>query len=55
MNIYSLQIGGPMTDQNKDTTKIQLGEIMSFIGVTYRNMGAGLLAGTEMTQRKLYH
>lgn len=26
----------PMTDQDKDTPKVQLGEAMSFIGVTYR-------------------
>ena len=42
-----------MTDQS--TTKVQLGEPMSFIGVTYRNMGEGLLTGAEMTQGQLYH
>lgn len=28
---------------------------MSFTGVTFRNMGAGLLTGLEMTQRQLCH
>lgn len=28
---------------------------MSFIGVTYRSVGEGLPAGTEMTQRQLCH
>lgn len=28
---------------------------MSFTGVTFRNMGEGLLTGMEMTQRQLYH
>ena len=32
--------------------KVQLGEPMSYIGVSYRNMGEGLLTGTEMTQRQ---
>ena len=45
----------PTTDQSTDTTKVQLGEPMSFIGVTYRNMGEELLIGTEMTQRQLHH
>ena len=39
------------TDQNKNTTKVQLGEPMIFIGVTDRNIGEELLTGTEMTQR----
>jgi hypothetical protein len=42
----------PMTDQSKDTTKIQLGESMNFIDVTYRNMSQGLLTGAEITQRQ---
>lgn len=33
--------------------KIQLGEPVSFTGVTYRNMGEGLLTGAEVTQRQL--
>lgn len=32
-----------MADQSKDTTKIQYDELMSFIGVAYRNMGEGYL------------
>jgi hypothetical protein len=27
-----------MTDQSMDITKVQLGEPVTFIGVTYRNM-----------------
>jgi hypothetical protein len=33
--------------------KVQLCKPMSFIGVTYRNMGEGFLTGAEMTQRQL--
>lgn len=39
-----------MTDQTVDTTNVLLGEPTRFTGVTYRNMGEGFLAGTEMTQ-----
>lgn len=42
-----------MMDQSINTTKVQLGEPMSFIGITYRNMDEGLLI--EMIQRQLYH
>ena len=41
----------PITDLRIDTIKVQIDEQISFIGVTYRNMGEGLLIGTEMTQR----
>jgi hypothetical protein len=34
-----------MRDQSIDTTKVQLGELMSFIGVTHRGVGKGLLMG----------
>ena len=44
-----------MTDQSLDTTQVQLGEPVSFIEVTYRNMGEELLIGSEMTQRQLHH
>ena len=44
-----------MTNQSTNITKVQLGEPMSFIGVTYRNMGEGSCTGAEMTQRQLYH
>ena len=32
-----------MADKSKDIIKVQLNEPMRFIGVTYRNMGEGLL------------
>ena len=37
----------PRTDQSAHTTKVLLGEPISFIGVTYRNMGEGLLTGED--------
>lgn len=40
-----------LTHQIVGTTKVQLGELISFIGVTYRNMDGGLLIETEITQR----
>ena len=43
------------TYQSTNTTEVQLGVPVSFIGVTYRNMGEELLIGTEMTQRQLHH
>lgn len=33
------------TDQSTNTNKVQLGEPLSSTGVTYRNMGEGLLTG----------
>ena len=33
----------PRTDQSAHTTEVLRGEPISFIGVTYRNMGEGLL------------
>lgn len=39
-----------MTDPSTDTTKVQLGGPMSFVGVIHRNMDEGLLTGTEMAQ-----
>jgi hypothetical protein len=44
-----------MIDQSMDTIKVKLDEPSSFIGVSYRNMGEGLLTGAEMIQRQLYH
>ena len=44
----------PRTDQSAHTTRVLLGEPISFIGVTYRNMGEGLVTGAEMTQRQLH-
>lgn len=38
-----------------DTTKVQLGEVVSFIQITCRDMGERLLIGKEMTQRKLHY
>lgn len=43
----------PTTDQSKDTTEVQLGELMSFIEVTYRYVGQELLTGAELTPRQL--
>lgn len=40
---------------NEDTSKVQPGESMSFIGVTFRNVGEGLLKRVQMTQRQLHH
>lgn len=42
----------PMTDQSLDTTKVQLGEPMSFIGFIHKNMSEGLLIGAEMTEKQ---
>lgn len=39
-----------MTDQGTDTIKDQVGETMSFIGMSYRTLGEGLFTGREMTQ-----
>lgn len=36
----------PITDPSTDTTEVHFGELMSFIGVIYSNMGEGLLKGT---------
>lgn len=44
----------PMAYQSMDAIKVQHGDSMSFIGVTYRNKGERLLTGTEMTPRQLY-
>lgn len=44
-----------MTDQSTDITKVQFGEPVSFVGVTYKNMGESLLLGGEITQRQLNH
>jgi hypothetical protein len=40
----------PRRDPSMDTFRIQLGEPMNFIGVTYRSMGEGSLTGADMTQ-----
>ena len=36
-----------MTDQNMDSTKVQVNKPMGFIGVTYRKTGEGLVTGAE--------
>lgn len=41
--------------KSTDINKIQLGEVVSFITVTYRNMGEKLLKGLEITQIQLPH
>lgn len=45
----------PITDQNTETTKVQLGEVWVLLGVPYLNISDALLTGAEMTQRQLYH
>lgn len=35
----------PTTDRSVNSTEVQLGKSRSFIGVTYRNEGQGLLKG----------
>lgn len=44
---------GPTTDPSTGTIKVHLGETISFIAVTYKNLGEGLLKGSEMTLRQL--
>lgn len=43
------------TDQSTDSTIVQHGEPMSFIGATCKSMGQGLLTGVEMTRRQLHY
>lgn len=43
--------GEPTTDQSEDVTKVQIGESLNFIRVTYRDMGDELLTRAEMTQK----
>ena len=45
----------PITDQNMNTTKVQLGEPMSFTGVTYRKRREEAFPGAGITQQQLYH
>lgn len=45
----------PQADQSIHTTKVQLGETMSFTEITYRNGGEGLHKGAEMARRQLDH
>lgn len=40
----------PRTDEWTNTTKVQLGKPVSFLGVTYRHMNEELPTGAEMTQ-----
>lgn len=49
-HVYSPYIGSPMTDQITNTTKVQLPEAKSFIGVTSGSMDKGLRTGAEVTQ-----
>lgn len=53
MNKYLLHIGNPRQTEVWIPPKSKLGEPMHSIGVTCRNMGKGLLAGAQMTQRQL--
>lgn len=43
------------TDLKYGRCKVQLGEPVGFIGVSYRNVGEGLRTGAQMTQRQLCH
>lgn len=43
----------PRTDQSRDTTKVQFGKLVSFIGITYRNVCEGLLIAAAMTQSSI--
>lgn len=45
----------PRTDQSTDTATVQLGEAMSFIEVTNRNMGERLPIEAEMIQKHLHY
>ena len=47
-SISSPQIENQWQTKIRIPLKFQPGELMSFIGVAYRNMGEGLLTGTEM-------
>lgn len=38
-----------MTDQSIDATKVQIGQLVNFLGITWRHMGDVLLTGVEMT------
>jgi hypothetical protein len=40
----------PVTDKDRDNTKVEFVEPLSFIVLTYSNMGDELLPGAEMTQ-----
>ena len=44
-----------MTEQSTNIIKVQLGDLMSFIGVINRDMDKVLLVGIRMTQRQLHH
>ena len=44
-----------MIDRSIETTKVQRGEPVSFIGISNKNMGKGSLTETEMIQRQLCH
>lgn len=44
-----------LRSQNKDTTKVQRGELKNFIGAIHRNMGERLLIDAQVIQRQQYH
>lgn len=45
----------PMIEQSMDITKVQHGEPMSSIWVSYRSVGEEFLRGAEMTQKRIHH
>lgn len=47
--------GEPTTEQTKDTSKVQLGGLTSFTGVTYISMSGRSLTVAEMTQTEMHH
>jgi hypothetical protein len=54
-NIYLTPDRALMTDQSLYSTKVQLGEPMSFIRTTYLSVSEGHFRGVEMTKRQLYY
>ena len=43
------QCNEPIAEQCTDTIRVQFETSMNFIGVTYRNLGGGLLTGSDIT------
>lgn len=55
LEILLCDIYSPQTGQSMDTTKVQLGEAVSYPGDSYRNVDEVSLTGAEMTQRYMQH
>lgn len=54
IHIYSPQVRS-LQETNTHTTKVQFGELMGFMGVTYTSMNEGLLTKAVIVPRELYH